>query len=65
MKFDGFMYDSKRAKKNLVAIYSRVSTSEQAEEGYSIDEQERLLTEWCKKMNYEIYNCYSDRVISG
>ena len=48
MKFDGFMYDSKRAKKNLVAIYSRVSTSEQAEEGYSIDEQERLLTEWCK-----------------
>lgn len=65
MKFDGFMYDSKRAKKNLVAIYSRVSTSEQAEEGYSIDEQERLLTEWCKKMNYEIYKCYSDRGISG
>lgn len=65
MKFDSFMNDSKRTKKNLVAIYSRVSTSEQAEEGYSIDEQERLLTEWCKKMNYEIYKCYSDRGISG
>lgn len=28
-----------------VAIYCRVSTIEQAEEGYSIDEQERLLME--------------------
>lgn len=26
-----------------IAIYCRVSTVEQAEEGYSIDEQERLL----------------------
>ena len=52
-------------KKTLVAIYSRVSTIEQAEEGYSIDEQERLLIEWCKKMDYEVYKCYADRGISG
>ena len=37
----------------------------QAEEGYSIDEQERLLSDWCKKMDYEVYKCYSDRGISG
>ena len=30
-----------------VAIYCRVSTNEQAEKGYSIGEQERLLTEDC------------------
>ena len=48
-----------------VAIYCRVSTIEQAEEGYSIDEQQRLLMEWCKKMDYIIHKCYSDRGISG
>ena len=48
-----------------VAIYSRVSTIEQAEEGYSIDEQQRLLTEWCEKMGYTVYKCYADRGISG
>lgn len=53
------------SKKTLVAIYSRVSTIEQAEEGYSIDEQERLLKEWCEKMGYEVYKCYADRGISG
>ena len=31
-----------------VAIYARVSTTEQAEEGYSIDEQHLLLTEYCE-----------------
>lgn len=48
-----------------VALYTRVSTVEQAEEGYSIDEQERLLREFCGKEDYEVYKCYSDRGISG
>lgn len=48
-----------------VAIYCRVSTIEQAEEGYSIDEQERLLIDYCNKNNYEVYKCYSGRGISG
>ena len=52
-------------KKKIIAIYTRVSTIEQAEEGYSNDEQERLLTNWCNKNGYEIYKCYSDRGISG
>ena len=52
-------------KKKIIAIYCRVSTIEQAEEGYSIDEQQRLLIEYANKMGYEIYKCYSDRGISG
>lgn len=48
-------------KNKIIAIYTRVSTIEQAEEGYSNDEQERLLTKWCNKNGYEIYKCYSDR----
>lgn len=52
-------------RRKLIAIYCRVSTEEQSENGYSIDEQERLLEEWCKKMGYVIYKCYSDRGISG
>ena len=51
--------------KKRIAIYCRVSTIEQAEEGYSIDEQERLLTEWCSKMDYIVTKYYSDRGISG
>lgn len=46
-----------------IKIYSMVSTIEQAEEGYSINEQERLLIEWCRKMDYEVYRCYADRRI--
>ena len=48
-----------------IAIYCRVSTTEQAETGYSIDEQERLLIDWCNKNGLEVYKCYSDRGISG
>ncbi|SCY52711.1 recombinase family protein [Lysinibacillus fusiformis] len=48
-----------------VAIYARVSTTEQAEEGYSIDEQQRLLTEWCDKNGYILHEVYADRGISG
>lgn len=48
-----------------VAIYARVSTTEQAEEGYSIDEQQRLLTEWCDKNGYIVHEVYADRGING
>ena len=66
MGFKKLVNDIKVEKKRkLIAIYCRVSTEEQSENGYSIDEQERLLEEWCKKMGYVIYKCYSDRGISG
>lgn len=51
--------------KKQVAIYCRVSTTEQAEAGYSINEQERLLIEWTDKNDMQLYKCYSDRGISG
>lgn len=51
--------------KKIVAIYCRVSTREQAEAGYSIDEQERILLEYCEKNKYQVYKSYSDKGISG
>lgn len=42
-----------------VAIYCRVSTEDQ-----NLDNQEIALTEYCKRMNYEIFKVYKD-VISG
>lgn len=51
--------------KKQVGIYCRVSTTEQAEEGYSIGEQERLLTEYAINQGYEVYKVYTDAGISG
>lgn len=48
-----------------VGIYARVSTTEQAEEGYSIDEQIRVLKDFCEKEGYIVYEEYIDRGISG
>lgn len=49
----------------IVALYCRVSTPEQAEEGYSIEEQERLLRKFCEDNDYTIFKVYSDKGISG
>lgn len=48
-----------------VAIYIRVSTLDQAEEGYSLDAQERTLRKWAADKKYEVYDLYADRGISG
>lgn len=48
-----------------VAIYCRVSTVEQAEEGYSIDSQYQNIKEYCEREGHEIYKLYEDRGISG
>src|SRR5690606_32278198 len=47
------------------AIYARVSTLEQAEEGYSIDEQVRVLREMCEREGYVVHKEYVDRGKSG
>ncbi|MGE7913252.1 recombinase family protein [Lysinibacillus xylanilyticus] len=47
------------------AIYARVSTTEQADEGYSIDEQIRVLREYCEQEGYVVFDEYVDRGISG
>lgn len=48
-----------------VAIYTRVSTTHQAEEGYSLDAQESTLKKLAEINNSEIYKIYSDKGISG
>lgn len=48
-----------------VAIYIRVSTLDQAREGYSLEAQEQTLRKWCIERKYEIYEVYADKGISG
>lgn len=55
----------KNSLQKKVAIYTRVSTIEQAEEGYSIDEQVRVLREYCDDHGYAIFQEYADKGISG
>ncbi|MGC4441362.1 recombinase family protein, partial [Streptococcus suis] len=43
---------------NKVAIYVRVSTTNQAEEGYSIDEQKDKLISYCKIKDWTVYDVY-------
>lgn len=49
----------------IVAIYIRVSTLDQAREGYSLDAQETVLRKWCQDRGYKVYGLYADRGISG
>ena len=62
----------KNLKKNLqarnvlrVALYIRVSTQEQAKEGYSIGEQEKRLRSYCEAMQWDIFKVYIDPGYSG
>lgn len=50
---------------NKVAIYVRVSTTNQVEEGYSIDEQKDKLEAYCKIKDWSVYNVYTDGGFSG
>ena len=53
------------AEKLRVAIYIRVSTLDQAREGYSLAAQEKTLREYCKLRRYEVYDLYADEGYSG
>lgn len=48
-----------------VAIYIRVSTLDQAREGYSLEAQEKTLKKWCDDRKYNVYDIYADKGISG
>lgn len=49
----------------LTAIYVRVSTNSQAEEGYSLDEQVDKLKKYCEVKGWTVYNVYRDSGFSG
>ena len=48
-----------------VAIYTRVSSAEQANEGYSIHEQKRKLISFCEVNDWNRYEVFSDPGVSG
>mgnify|MGYP000864994629 FL=1 len=43
-----------------VAIYIRVSTTRQAEEGFSLAAQQKVLVDYCKQHKYIIHQIYAD-----
>lgn len=52
-------------EKKKAAIYIRVSTLDQAQEGYSLEAQEATLRKWCAEHKYTIHDLYADQGISG
>lgn len=48
-----------------VALYIRVSTDSQYEEGYSVEAQQEKLEAYCKIKNFTNYECYIDGGWSG
>ena len=46
-------------------IYIRVSTLDQAREGYSLQAQRRVLTDWALARGYTVVEIYADEGISG
>lgn len=48
-----------------VAIYTRVSTTNQVKDGYSLDAQVNTLTQYCQEKGYLIVGHYSDEGISA
>lgn len=52
-------------EKKIVGLYIRVSTEDQAREGFSLPEQEKRLRAMCEYKGYEIYKVYKDAGISA
>lgn len=52
-------------KKHKVAIYIRVSTKRQVEEGYSLESQKERLIKLCETNGYIVYKVYADEGKSG
>ena len=52
-------------EKKRCGLYMRVSTEDQAREGFSLPEQKERLEGFCKFKGYEIIDCYEDAGISA
>ena len=52
-------------EKKVAGLYIRVSTEDQAREGFSLPEQEKRLRTMCEYKNYEVYDVYEERGISA
>lgn len=49
-----------KEEKKIAGIYIRVSTEDQAREGFSLGEQEEKLRQLCKYKDFEIFKVYKD-----
>ena len=49
----------------IAGLYIRVSTEDQAQEGFSLKEQEKRLRAMCEYKGYEVYKIYKDSGISA
>ena len=52
-------------RKPLAAVYTRVSTQDQATHGISLQAQEEALKNYAKNQGYEIFKIYRDEGRSG
>ena len=52
-------------EKPIVALYIRVSTNEQAENGHSLDAQRSILKKYAKQSGYKYHRIYRDGGFSG
>lgn len=51
--------------KLVCGVYTRVSSPDQVENGYSLEEQKEILLQRAEKQGYEVYDVYTDAGISG
>ena len=54
-----------KEEKKVAGLYIRVSTEDQAREGFSLPEQEKRLRTTCEYKGYKIYDIYEERGISA
>ena len=52
-------------ERKVAGVYIRVSTEDQAREGFSLGEQEEKLLQLCKFKELEVYKVYKDAGISA
>ena len=58
-------YTKNDDKPKIAGIYIRVSTEDQAREGFSLGEQEEKLRQLCKYKDYNVFKIYKDAGISA
>ena len=54
-----------KEEKKIAGIYIRVSTEDEAREGFSLEEKKEKLLQLCKFKEYEVFNVYEDAGISA
>ena len=59
------LWSQSSEEKKIAGIYIRVSTEDQAREGFSLGEQEEKLRQLCKYKGFEVFKVYKDAGISA